>query len=129
MTRELLLNLPFQELGITISMLVIIFIMGMFLDPMATVMIIAPIITPISQTLGHNPVWFAMIVIVTMQTAFLSPPFAMSIFYLKGIAPPEMRTEHIYKGVMPFLGIQGLAILILMVFPQLVTWLPDLMRR
>lgn len=129
MARELLLNLPFQELGITISMLVLIFIMGMFLDPMATVMIIAPIITPIAQTLGHNPVWFAMLVIVTMQTAFLSPPFAMSIFYLKGIAPPEMRTKHIYRGVMPFLGIQALAILILMVFPQLVTWLPDLMRR
>jgi tripartite ATP-independent transporter DctM subunit len=125
--ENLLVSLPFPDWGILLAILAIIFLMGMFLDEIAVIMIAVPIISPIAAGLGYDPLWFALVVMVVMQTGFLSPPFALSIFYLKGVAPPEVKTSHIYKGVVPFIALQLFVILILMVFPELVTWLPDLM--
>ncbi|WLD93824.1 TRAP transporter large permease subunit [Alkalihalobacillus sp. AL-G] len=125
--ENMLLSLPFPAWGILLAMLVIIFLMGMFLDEIAIIMIAIPIISPIADGLGYDPLWFALLVMVTMQTGFLSPPFALSIFYLKGVAPPEVTTSHIYKGVIPFIGLQILAIILLILFPELITWLPNLM--
>lgn len=125
--ENLLLGLPFPNWGILLAMLAIVLVMGMFLDAIAIIMIAIPIISPIALGLGYDPVWFAIMVMVTMQAGFLSPPFALAIFYLKGVAPPEISTGDIYKGVMPFIGVILLTIVILMVFPSLVTWLPSLM--
>lgn len=125
--ENLLTSLPFPAWGILIAVLGIIFLMGMFLDEIAIIMIAVPIITPIIAGLGYDPLWFAILVMVVMQTGFLSPPFALSIFYLKGVAPPEVKTSHIYKGVLPFIALQIIVIAILMTFPNLITWLPDLM--
>jgi len=125
--ENILLGLPFPAWGILFTMLAVIFVMGMFLDAIAIIMIAIPIISPIALSLGYDPVWFAIMVMVTMQAGFLSPPFALAIFYLKGVAPPEISTGDIYKGVMPFIGIIILTVVILYFFPTIITWLPNLM--
>lgn len=127
--QNLITGLPLPNWGILFAMLFLIFIMGMFLDAIAIIMIAVPIITPIAAGLGYDPVWFALLVLVTMQTGFLSPPFALSIFYLKGIAPPEIKTAHIYRGVLPFIILQVIGIIILALFPGLITWLPNMMVK
>lgn len=126
---NLVLGLPFPTWGITLTMFLIVFMMGMFIDWIGIIMIIVPLFTPIAAALGLNPLWFAMMVIVIMQTSFLTPPFAYAIFYLKGIAPPEVETKDIYKGVVPFILLQFTGIALLSIFPQLILWLPSLMRR
>jgi len=125
--ESILLGLPFPAWGILFTMLAVIFVMGMFLDAIAIIMIAIPIISPIALSLGYDPVWFAIMVMVTMQAGFLSPPFALAIFYLKGVAPPEISTGDIYKGVMPFIGIILLTVVILFFIPSIITWLPNLM--
>lgn len=127
--QNLITGLPLPNWGILFAMLFLIFIMGMFLDAIAIIMIAVPIITPIAAGLGYDPVWFALLVLVTMQAGFLSPPFALSIFYLKGIAPPEIKTAHIYRGVLPFIILQVIGIIILALFPGLITWLPNMMVK
>lgn len=127
--QEVLMGLPLPRWGILMVVLFLVFIMGMFLDSIATIMVAVPVITPIASSLGYDPVWFAMMVMVTMQTGFLSPPFALSVFYLKGVSPPQVSTFDIYKGVMPFIVIQIISLFILAVFPGLVTWLPNLMMK
>lgn len=124
---DLVTGLPFPSWGILVVMLLIVFFMGMFIDWIGTIMIAVPLFTPIAASLGYDPLWFAMLVIVVMQTGFLTPPFAYAIFYLKGIAPPEVKTTHIYKGVIPFIVIQFVVIILLILFPGLITWLPNLM--
>jgi tripartite ATP-independent transporter DctM subunit len=124
---NLVLGLPFPDWGILLTMFGIVFLMGMFIDWIGVIMIAVPLFTPIAAKLGYDPVWFAMMVIVVMQTSFLSPPFAYAIFYLKGIAPPEIKTSHIYRGVVPFIIIQLIAVLILGLFPGIILWLPNLM--
>jgi TRAP-type mannitol/chloroaromatic compound transport system permease large subunit len=126
---NLVLGLPFPDWGITLAMFIIVFIMGAFLDWIGILMIVVPLFTPIAAALGLNPIWFAMMVIVIMQTSFLTPPFAYSIFYLKGIAPPEVQTADIYRGVIPFILLQFIGIALLAIFPQLILWLPSLMGR
>ena len=92
---------------------------------MGIVFIIVPLISPIAAELGFDPVWFAVMVMVNLQISFLTPPFAYSIFYLKGITPPEVRTTDIYRGVLPFVGMQVVALLLCVLFPFLITWLPS----
>lgn len=125
--QQLLMGLPLPKGGVLAVILLLVFVMGMFLDSLATIMVAVPIITPIASSLGYDPIWFAMMIMVTMQTGFLSPPFALSVFYLKGVVPPEISTLDIYKGVLPFILIQITALFILTIFPGLITWLPNLM--
>ena len=125
---DLVLGLPLPNWGILLVMFSIIFIMGMFIDWIGVLMICVPLFTPIAATLGYDPLWFAMMFIVVMQTSFLTPPFAYAIFYLKGIAPPEVTTGHIYRGVVPFIVLQFIGVALLALFPQLILWLPGLMK-
>jgi TRAP-type mannitol/chloroaromatic compound transport system permease large subunit len=90
---------------------------------------VVPLITPIAEELGFEPIWFAILVMVNLQISFLTPPFAYSIFYLKGITPPDVQTTHIYKGVFPFVILQVTGLLICVLFPGLVTFLPGLMIK
>jgi tripartite ATP-independent transporter DctM subunit len=122
---DLFLNLPMGKWGVLAAIMLLLVFCGMFIDWMGILFIIVPLITPIAAELGFDPVWFAVLVMVNLQISFLSPPFAYSIFYLKGIAPPEVQTSDIYRGVMPFVGLQILAIILLVIFPQIITWLPN----
>jgi TRAP-type mannitol/chloroaromatic compound transport system permease large subunit len=126
--HDMVLGLPLPNWGILLVMFSIIFIMGMFIDWIGVLMICVPLFTPIAATLGYDPLWFAMMFIVVMQTSFLTPPFAYAIFYLKGIAPPEVTTGHIYRGVAPFIILQFIGVALLALFPQLILWLPGLMK-
>lgn len=121
-----LMNLPLGPYGILFIILGIIFILGFFIDWIAILLILIPILSPIVPKLGFNPLWFAIVVCVCLQTSFLTPPFAYSIFYLKGIAPPEVKLSHIYKGVVPFVILQLIGTVLCVKYPQIILWLPKL---
>lgn len=123
--EDVIMGLPFGKWGILAVMWFIIFIMGAFIDWIGIVMIAVPLFSPIAVKLGFDPIWFAIMNIVVMQTSFLTPPFAYSIFYLKGIAPPGMTLNHIYKGVIPFIILILLACVLMTIFPQIVLWAPS----
>jgi len=125
---DLVLGLPLPGWGIALAMFTIVFIMGAFIDWIGILMIAVPLFTPIAAGLGYDPLWFGMMVVVIMQTSFLTPPFAYAIFYLKGIAPPEVETMHIYRGMVPFILLQLVGVALCAVFPQLIVWLPGLMK-
>jgi len=109
---------------VILAMLLIVFVLGMFVDWIGIVMMTVPLFIPIATALGLDLLWFSILLIVTMQTSFLTPPFAYTIFYLKGIAPPEVTTWDIYRGVIPFILLQLLGVLLIGLFPQIVLWLP-----
>jgi TRAP-type mannitol/chloroaromatic compound transport system permease large subunit len=120
----MVLGLPFGKWGILIAMWVIIIIMGCFLDWIGIVMIVVPLFSPIAITLGFDPIWFALMNIIVLQTSFLTPPFAYTIFYLKGVAPPEITLNHIYKGVVPFILLILVAVALFAIFPDILLWAP-----
>lgn len=122
--ESVILSLPFEKWGILICMWIVIILMGAFLDWIGIVMIVVPLFTPVAVKLGFDPVWFALMNIVVLQTSFLTPPFALTIFYLKGIAPPEVTLGHIYRGVVPFLLLMLVAVLIFSVFPDIIMYAP-----
>ena len=118
-------------LGLEVSPYVVLFIMmgcvfflGMFIDWLGILLIVLPIFTPIALELGFDPLWFATLICVNLQMAFLTPPFGYSLFYLRGIAPPEMTMGLIYRGVVPFICLQWAGLFTCIFFPELVLWLP-----
>jgi len=127
MIEEVLLGLPVGPIGITIIVMGAIFIMGMFLDWVGILLVFVPVLSPIIITLGFDPLWFAMVICVTLQTSFLTPPFAVSIFYMKGVAHPEVKITDIYKGVIPFISLQLTGLALCIIFPQIILWLPALL--
>ena len=110
--------------GILILMQIILVILGMFLDWVGILLLCVPIFVPIIKTLGFDPLWFGVLYLVNMQMSFLSPPFGYALFYLRGVAPPEIPMVDIFKAALPFLGIQVIALALCMVFSEIVTWLP-----
>lgn len=117
-------SLPFGRWGALLVIMLLLILLGMFIDWMGIIFIVVPLITPVAAELGFDPIWFAVLVMLNLQISFLSPPFAYSIFYLKGITPPDVKTTDIYRGVIPFVGLQILAVLLCILFPKLLTWLP-----
>ena len=107
----------------------LIFIIGFFLDFIEITFIHVPVLAPIMIDFGFDPVWFCILIAVNLQTSFMTPPFGFSLFYLKAVTPPEIRTGHIYRGIMPFVGFQLVGLLIVVFFPILVTWLPSVVFR
>jgi len=126
--RGLLLQAPGGAWGAIISMQIIWFFMGMFLDPWGIIMITAPIFCPLVTDLGFSLVWFGIICILNMEMAYITPPFGFNLFYLKGVAPPNITLGDIYRGVLPFISCQIVALALVMVFPQLALYLPSLMN-
>ncbi|TPE55284.1 TRAP transporter large permease subunit [Maribrevibacterium harenarium] len=127
--------LPFGDYGIIICILAIIFLLGFFLDWIEITLIVLPLLAPVISALDlningygvvDNPelVWFVMLVAMALQTSFLTPPMGFSLFYLKGVCPPDVKLKDIYKGVVPFILLQLLALAIIVIWPQLVLWLP-----
>jgi tripartite ATP-independent transporter DctM subunit len=105
-------------------MMFIIFILGMFIDWAAILLVTVPIFMPIATQLDFDPLWFAIMMCVNLQTSFLTPPFGYALFYFKGVAPEGYTMMHVYRGIMPFVAIQVVGLVILAVFPALSTWLP-----
>lgn len=119
-----LLELPFGPNGILICILLATFALGFFLDWIELTLIILPLVSPVVVNLGFDPVWFTVLFAVCLQTSFLTPPVGFAIFYLKGVAPPEISVGQIYRGVVPFIALQVLGLVILFNWQALVTWLP-----
>ena len=115
--EEALLGLPGEKVGFLILSMVVILILGFFIDFVEISFIIVPILAPVADALGIAPLWFAILIAMNLQTSFLTPPFGFSLFYLKGVAPPEVRTVDIYRGVMPFILMQVTVVLSLLFFP------------
>lgn len=123
--HALLESLPGGVIGAVIVVMLVMFLLGFVLDFIEITFVVVPIVGPVLLTMGLDPVWLGVMIAINLQTSFLTPPFGFALFYLRGVAPPEVTTGQIYRGVIPFVGIQILALLILAVFPDIVTWLPD----
>ena len=119
-----LMSLPFEPTGIIICILLATFILGFFLDWIELTLIVLPLVSPVVINLGFDPVWFTVLFAVCLQTSFLTPPVGFAIFYLKGVAPPEIEVTTIYKGVVPFIILQLVGMLIIFNWQAIVTWLP-----
>jgi tripartite ATP-independent transporter DctM subunit len=105
-------------------MLLLIFILGFFIEWIEISYIAVPLFLPVLIAQGADPVWIAMMITVCLQSSFLTPPFGWALFYLKGVAPPEVKIKHLYKGVIPFVLMQGVALFIVFYYPQISLWLP-----
>ncbi len=119
--------LPGGVLGATVMVMLIIFLLGFILDFIEITFVVVPIVGPILLGMGLDPIWLGVMIALNLQTSFLTPPFGIALFYLRGVAPPEVLTTHIYRGVVPFVFIQIIMLGILALFPQLATWLPHLL--
>ena len=119
-----LMGLPFGPTGIIISILIATFILGFFLDWIELTLILLPLVAPVVAALNFDPIWFTVMFAVCLQTSFLTPPVGGALFYLKGIAPEGIDLPVIYRGVVPFIVIQLIALAILFQWEAIVTWLP-----
>ncbi|MEQ9488213.1 MAG: TRAP transporter large permease subunit [Alphaproteobacteria bacterium] len=127
MVHEILTGLPGGEFGAIIVVMLVMFVLGFFLDFIEITFVVVPIVAPVLLANDFiSPVWLGVMMAVNLQTSFLTPPFGFALFYLRGVAPPEVSTMQIYKGIIPFVGIQILALCILAAFPDLANWLPRL---
>jgi tripartite ATP-independent transporter DctM subunit len=123
--EDLLTNLPGGVIGLLIVANLVIFVLGFFIDFFEIAFIIIPLLAPAAALLGVDLVWFGVMVGMNLQTSFLTPPFGFALFYLRGVAPPEIRTTDIYRGVLPFIAIQVVGLILIILFPELVTGLLD----
>ncbi|BCG63125.1 MAG: hypothetical protein methR_P0816 [Methyloprofundus sp.] len=123
---ELLSDLPGGKFGALFIVMLVMFLLGFVLDFIEITFVIVPIVGPVLLAMGLDPIWLGIMIALNLQTSFLTPPFGFALFYLRGVAPAEVTTGQIYKGVMPFIAIQLLLLGILAYFPELATWLPTL---
>jgi TRAP-type mannitol/chloroaromatic compound transport system permease large subunit len=110
--------------GGLIFMMLLLFMLGFFLDWIEITYIVLPLLLPFMISQGVDLIWLCILVAMNLQTSFLTPPFGWSLFYLRGVAPPQITTGDIYRGVMPYIGIQALGLLLVLLFPTIATWLP-----
>jgi tripartite ATP-independent transporter DctM subunit len=126
LVADFMVALPGGRYGAVIFVMLLMFVLGFILDTFEIIFIIIPITAPVLLMMDFDPIWLGVIVAVNLQTSFLTPPFGFSLFYLRSVAPPSVSTGQIYRGVLPFVALQLLAIVLLVLFPQIVTWLPEL---
>ncbi|GIX10436.1 TRAP transporter large permease subunit [Elioraea sp.] len=124
LVREALGALPGGRWGAMIGMQLVWMVMGCFLDPIGIMIITAPLFFPLARSLGFDLVWFGVLFVVNMEMAYLTPPFGFNLFYIRGVAPPSVRMIDIYRGVIPFVGLQLLGLVIMMIFPEIILFLP-----
>ncbi|WP_166253084.1 TRAP transporter large permease [Marinobacter salicampi] len=123
--REAITGLPFGQTGVLLIILFVTFLLGFFLDWVEITLIILPLVAPVIFAMGVEPVWFAIMFAMCLQTSFLTPPVGFALFYIKGVCPPGITTRHIYLGVLPFIAIQLLGLGLVFWFEELATWLPN----
>jgi tripartite ATP-independent transporter DctM subunit len=119
-----LIGLPFPPAGILATILGVTFLLGFFLDWIEITLIVLPLVAPVVESLGFDPVWFTVMFAMCLQTSFLTPPVGFALFYLKGVAPPEVDVRTIYRGVIPFIVLQLAGLVAVFFWTELVTWLP-----
>ena len=119
-----LLGLPFGPSGVVLSILFVTFLLGFFLDWIEITFIVLPLVAPVVVELGFDLVWFTVLFAVCLQTSFLTPPVGFALFYVKGVAPPEIDIRTLYVGILPFVGLQLIGLALIFVWPELATWLP-----
>ena len=124
LVREFIGWIPYGKWGVLAVVMLVLFIAGFFLDFIEITFIHVPVLAPLLTHLGFDPLWFAVIIAVNLQTSFLTPPFGYALFYLKSVAPQGVTTGHIYRGIVPFVALQLIGLLLVIVFPMLVLWLP-----
>ncbi len=125
--EEILTAMPGGATGALIFCMALIFVLGFFLDFVEITVILLPLIAPVLILMGHDPLWLAVLIAINLQTSFLTPPFGFSLFYLRGAAPPEVSTGQIYRGVVPFIGLQIVGMGLIALLPSIATWLPGLL--
>ncbi len=123
---EILTTLPGGKYGFLAVSMLTVFILGFFIDFFEIAFIVIPIFKPVAETLGIDLMWYGVILAANLQTSFLTPPFGFALFYLRGVAPPELKTEEIYRGSIPFILLQLLVLMLIIIFPSLVSFLPSL---
>ncbi|MCK8603406.1 TRAP transporter large permease [Desulfoferrobacter suflitae] len=122
--RSYIQHIPYGKWGVVFIVMCIIFVIGFFLDFIEITFIHIPVLAPIMAHLGFDPLWFSILFAVNLQTSFMTPPFGFSLFYLKGVSPPEITTGHIYRGIIPYVVLQLIGLLLVVFFPETATWLP-----
>jgi len=125
--RDFVTHIPFGKWGVLLTVMMVIFIAGFFLDFIEITFIHIPVLAPIMKSFGFDPVWFSILFAVNLQTSFLTPPFGFALFYLKGVSPPGIETTQIYRGIIPFVLLQVVVLGIIIMWPEIATWLPGIM--
>ncbi len=118
-------DMPGGVVGATLIVMVVIFLLGFILDFIEITFVVIPIVGPVLLAMGLDPVWLGVMVAVNLQTSFLTPPFGFALFYLRGVAPSSVSTAAIYRGVIPFIALQLVLLVLLVIWPSLATWLPN----
>lgn len=126
--QDIFMDLELSSTWILIGMLGLNFLLGMVFDWIGLIFILVPLYTPMIKTLGFDPIWFGTLFCIVLQISYMTPPFAYSIFYFRGIAPPQVKLSEMYKGAIPFVIIQVIAVALLIFFPQISLWLPRLLE-
>ncbi len=126
LVEELFRDMPGGVITATLVVMVVIFLLGFILDFIEITFVVVPIVGPVLLAMGLDPIWLGIMIAINLQTSFLTPPFGFALFYLRGVAPDSVRTGDIYRGVIPFIGIQVVLMLMLTLCPSLATWLPSI---
>jgi tripartite ATP-independent transporter DctM subunit len=124
LVENFLTGLPGGRFGALLLVMLVMFLLGFVLDFIEITFVVVPIVGPILLAMGLDPVWLGVMIAINLQTSFLTPPFGFALFYLRGVAPESITTGQIYRGVVPFIGIQILMLILLSLAPALATWLP-----
>ena len=119
-------GIPGGPWAVIITMMVIVFFLAMVLDPVGIMLITLPVFLPIVQSMGFDPVWFGILFVINMEIGYMTPPFGFNLFYLKGVVPPSITMKDIYVSVIPFVLVEVVGIVLIMMFPEIATYLPDL---
>ncbi|MEH2168619.1 MAG: TRAP transporter large permease subunit [Nostoc sp.] len=123
---DVLANLPGGKTGFLVVSMAVVFILGFFIDFFEIAFIVVPLFVPVAQSLGIDLIWYGVVLGANLQTSFLTPPFGFALFYLRGVAPLEVTTKDIYRGIIPFILLQLLVVVLIIVFPGIVSFLPSL---
>lgn len=124
--QQLFESLPGGVIGAMVLVMLVMFLLGFILDFIEIIYVVVPIVAPVLLMMGLDPVWLGVMIAINLQTSFLTPPFGFALFYLRGVAPDEVKTMDLYRGVIPFIGIQLLMLIMLALWPSVTTWLPNI---
>lgn len=125
LVHQVLSSVPGGKWGALFIVMLVMFLLGFVIDFIEIVFVVVPIVAPVLLAMGVDPVWLGVIMAINLQTSFLTPPFGFALFYLRGVAPSEVKTMDIYRGVLPFIALQIFMLVLVMRWPELVTWLPE----
>ncbi len=128
LVRSIFEDMPGGEMGALLIVMLVLFLLGFILDFIEITFVVVPIVGPVLLSMGFDPVWLGIMIAINLQTSFLTPPFGFSLFYLRGVTPRSVETRSLYRGVMPFIGVQLLVLVLLAAVPSLATWLPSVLR-